>query len=282
LKRDGTCLFLLGITCPGYRQLAAVNYRATNASGVYGGAGIGIVPVPLLRTASAPTSGSAGRVAGVAYVTLKVHVPPPASGVVKEQVFAVTEYNPPMLSRKFSAVICTGAVPLLVTVTTLVTGARSVGIVKARVRTPAMVASVPLVAEVKVTVPTFTVNVTVLLVPAGVVTLTVLAERVAVFEIVKVVVTVVEVTVKAPTVIPVPDTFTAVAPVRFVPVKVTGTMVPRVPDVGAIEVSVGGPGGTPPVNSTAPASTALLAFLEVPKKSRLGASAKFVAAEEGM
>src|SRR2546430_8490949 len=130
-----------------------------------------------------------------------------------------------MLSRKFSAVICTGAVPLLVTVTTLVTGVRSVGIVKARVRTPAMVASVPLVAEVKVTVPTFTVNVTVLLVPAGVVTLTVLAERVAVFEIVKVVVTVVEVTVKAPTVIPVPDTFTAVAPVRFVPVKVTGTMV---------------------------------------------------------
>jgi len=139
-----------------------------------------------------------------------------------------------------------------------------------------------LVAEVKVTVPTFTVNVTVLLVPAGVVTLTVLAERVAVFEIVKVVVTVVELTVKAPTVIPVPDTFTDVAPVRFVPVKVTGTMVPRAPDVGAIEVSVGGPVATPPVNSTAPASTALLPFLEVPKKSRLGASAKFVAAEEGM
>jgi len=232
--------------------------------------------------ASVPTSVNAGRVAGVAYLTLKVHVPPPASGVVKEQVFAVTEYNPPMLIRRFSAVICTGAVPLLVTVTTLVTGARSVGIVKVRVRTPNTVVSVPLVAEVKVTVPTFTVNVTVLLVPAGVVTLTVLAERVAVFVIVKVVVTVVEVTVKAPTVTPVPDTFTAVAPVRFVPVKVTGTMVPRVPDVGAIESSVGGPVVVPPVNSTAPASTALLAFLEVPKKSRLGASAKFVVAEEGM
>jgi len=189
---------------------------------------------------------------------------------VKEQVFAVTEYNPPMLSRKFSAVICTGAVPLLVIVTTLVTGARSVGIVKARVRTPAMVASVPLVAEVKVTVPTFTVNVTVLLVPAGVVTLTVLAERVAVFEIVKVVVTVVEVTVKAPTVIPVPDTFTAVAPVRFVPVKVTGTMVPRVPDVGAIEVIVGTPPPAVATNSTAPASTNPF-FLRVPKKSVAGA-----------
>jgi len=187
-----------------------------------------------------------------------------------------------MLTRRFSAVICTGAVPLLVTVTTLVTGARGDGIVKVRVRTPNTVASVPLVAEVKVTVPTFTVNVTVLLVPAGVVTLTVLAERVAVFAIVKVVVTVVEVTVKAPTVIPVPDTFTAVAPVRFVPVKVTGTMVPRVPDAGAMESSVGGPVVVAPVNSTAPASTALLPFLEMPKKSASGASAKFVAAEEGM
>jgi len=210
-------------------------------------------------------------VAGVAYVTLTVHVPPPASGVVKEQEFAVTEYNPPMLSRRFSAVICTGAVPLLVTVTTLMTGARGDGIVKVRVRTPNMVVSVPLIAEVKVTVPTFTVNVTVLLVPAGVVTLTVLAERVAVFVIVKVAVTVVEVTVKAPTVIPVPDTFTAVAPVRFVPVKVTETVVPRVPDVGAIEVSVGGPVVIPPVNSTAPASTNPF-FLEVPKKSRGGAA----------
>jgi len=88
---------------PWLSSLAAVNYRATNASGVYGGAGIGIVPVPLLRTASAPTSGSAGRVAGVAYLTLKVHVPPTASGVVKEQVFAVTEYSAPMLTRRFSA-----------------------------------------------------------------------------------------------------------------------------------------------------------------------------------
>src|SRR5207253_3282588 len=170
LRRVGTCLFLLRISRPGYRQLAAVAYRATNANGVYGGAGTAIVAVPLLRTASAPTSGSAGRVAGVAYLTLKVHVPPIASGVVKEHVFAVTEYNPPMLTKRFSAVSCTGAVPLLVTVTTLVTGARSVGIVNVRVRTPATVVSVPLVAEVKVTVPcgaAITVNVTVLLVPPG-------------------------------------------------------------------------------------------------------------------
>src|SRR5436305_15065651 len=106
-----------------------------------------------------------------------VHVPLTASGVVKEHVFPVTEYNLPMLTRRFSAVIVKGAVPVLVTVTTLVTGARGDGIVNVRVRTPAMVVSVPLVAEVKVTVPcgaATTVNVTVLLVPAGVVTLTVL------------------------------------------------------------------------------------------------------------
>src|SRR5882762_2682980 len=210
--------------------------------------------------------------AGVAYVTLMVHVPLTASGVANEQVFAVTEYNPPKLTRRFSAVICTGAVPVLVTVTTLVTGVRAAGIVNVRVRTPAVVVSIPLVAEVKLTVPWPTVNVTVLLVPPGVVTLTVLAPSVAVGVMVKVAVTVVAVAVMPLTVTPGPDTLTAVAPVRFVPVKVTGTAVPRAPDVGAIEVSVGGPVVIPPVNSTAPASTALLAFLEVPKKSVAGAS----------
>ena len=269
MNRDGNCLFPLGISCPCYRLQVADNYRANNASGVYGGAGAGNVPVPLLRTATVPGAEIAGRVAGVAYVTLKVHVPPPASVVM--QVPGATEYSPPKLIRKFSAVIVTGAVLLLVTVTTLVTVAREVGIVNVSSRTPSTVVRVPLVAEVKVTVPAVTVNVTVLLVPAGVVTLTVLAERVAVFEIVKVVVTVVEVTVKAPTVIPVPDTFTADAPVRFVPVKVTETGVPRAPDEGALEVSVGGPVVIAPVNSTAPASTNPF-FLEVPKKSRGGAA----------
>ena len=240
---------------------------------MYGGAGIAIVPVPLLRTAIAPTAGSAGRVAGVAYLTLKVHVLPTASGVVKEQVFAGTVYKPPMLTRRFSAVIAKGAVPVLVTVTTLVTAARGAGIVNVRVRTPNTVVSVPLVAAVNVNVPcgAVTVNVTVLLVPPGVVTLTVLAPSAAVAAIVKVVVTVVEVTVKAPAVTPVPDTVTAVAPVRFVPVKVTATAAPWAPDVGAIEVSVGGAEVVPAVNSTAPASTDPF-FLEVPKKSVARAS----------
>src|SRR6266566_6552587 len=202
-----------------------------------------------------------------------VHVPLTASGVVKEHVFPVTEYNPPMLTRRFSAVICTGAVPVLVTVTTLVTAARGLGIVKVRVCTPATVVRVPLVAAVKVNVPcgAVTVNVTALLVPPGVVTVTVLAPTAAVAVMVKVVVTVVEVTVKAPAVTPVPDTVTAVAPVRFVPVKVTVPVVPCARDEGAIEVSVGGAEVVPAVNSTAPASTDPF-FLEVPKKSVAGAS----------
>src|SRR6266403_1525925 len=115
----------------------SIAYCATRASGV----DPPIVPLPSLTTASAPISGNPGRAAGVAYVTLKVHVPPAASGVVNEQVFraAGTEYKPPMLTRKFSAVICKGPVPLLVTVTTLVTAARGVGIMNVRVRTPTTV-----------------------------------------------------------------------------------------------------------------------------------------------
>src|SRR5437016_9479767 len=106
--------------------------------------------------------------AGVAYPTLMVHVPPIARGVVNEQVVAGTVYKPPTLSRRFSAVICKGAAPVFVTVTTLVTAARNVGIANVRVRTPSTDASVPLVAEVKLSVPATTVNVTVLLVPPGV------------------------------------------------------------------------------------------------------------------
>ena len=216
MKRDGTCSFLLGITCPSYCH-HSTDYCAIRASGV----DPPIVPLPSLTTASAPISGSPGRVVGVAYLTVKVHEPLTASGVVKEQVFAGTVYKPPMLSRRFSAVICKGAAPVLVTVTTLVTAARDVGIANERVRAPSKVPSVPLVAEVKLNVPcgATTVNVTVLLVPPGVVTLTVLAPGVAVDVIVKVVVIVVGVMVKAPTVTPVPDTFTAVAPARFVPLK---------------------------------------------------------------
>ena len=87
-----------------------------------------------------------------------------------------------------------------------------------------------------------TANVTGLLVaPPALRTVTFRFENVAVEEMVRVVVTVVPAvfTVGVLAVTPVPDTFTAVAPVRLVPVMVTGTLVPRWPEVGAIEVKCG-------------------------------------------
>jgi hypothetical protein len=55
----------------------------------------------------------------------------------------------------------------------------------------------------------------------------------------------------APTVIPVPPTFTDVAPVKFVPVRVIATAVLRAPVLGAIVVTVGG-FGLITVKTTAP------------------------------
>src|SRR5882762_2280366 len=192
--------------------------------------------------------------AGVAYLTLTVHVPPIASGAVNEQVVPVTLYKPPMLIVRTSSVIRSGAAPVLVTVMTLVTGARGAGIVNVRVRMPRSVPSVPLVAEVKLSVPdpVTTVNVTLLLVPPGVVTLTVWAPSVAAPEIVKFALIVVAFTTVRPlTVTPVAETYTAVAPVRLVPVRVNGsTKVPRAPDAGEIEVRVGVGVGAVTVNVT--------------------------------
>lgn len=86
-----------------------------------------------------------------------------------------------------------------------------------------------------------TVNVTVLVVPsAAVVTLTFLALRVAEDVTVNVAVTVVSLTtVRSLEVTPEPEIVMAVAPVRPLPVRVTGTLVPRAPELGAIEVSTG-------------------------------------------
>ena len=98
-----------------------------------------------------------------------------------------------------------------------------------------------------------TVNVTELLVPAGVVTVTFLALNVAFGAMVKIAVTVVALTAVTPlTVIPPPLTFTALANVRLVPVIVTLTTEPCAPVTGLIEVSV--PTPLPPWNSTAPTS----------------------------
>jgi cobalamin synthase len=118
-----------------------------------------------------------------------------------------------------------------------------------------------------------TVNVTVLLAPAAVVTLTFRVVRPAVGLMLNVAVTMVALTtVRLLTVIPPPDTLMAVAPVRFVPVRVTGTLVPLAPSLGTIVLSVG---RLLLWNSIAPASTAPLVFLALPKKSVFGASVKF-------
>jgi hypothetical protein len=97
------------------------------------------------------------------------------------------------------------------------------------------------VGTVNETVAPTTVNATVLLVPPGlVVTLTVLAPSAAPTVITQLALTVVEVEpLVMLQVTPVPDTVTAVAPVKPVPVRVTGTTAPRDPVVGAIEVRAG-------------------------------------------
>ena len=74
-----------------------------------------------------------------------------------------------------------------------------------------------------------TVNVTALLVPPKVVTVTVLAVSPAVAGIVKVAVTDAGLTAVMLAVTPVPDTVTAVAPVRLVPPRVTGMLAPCAP-----------------------------------------------------
>jgi hypothetical protein len=114
-----------------------------------------------------------------------------------------------------------------------------------------------------------TVNVTVLVVPPGAVTLTFLAVSAAFAAITNDAVTVVALTAVTPvTDIPAPETFTAVAPVRLVPVRVTGTVSPRPPVVGEIELNV----GAGAENSMAPMSTAPFDFLGVPSRSTGGAS----------
>jgi hypothetical protein len=111
--------------------------------------------------------------------------------------------------------------------------------------------------EARVGVPgRTTVNVTGVVVPVGVVTVTFLAVSAAVAETVKVAVMVVSfTTVKLGTVMPLPppppppETLTDVAPVRLTPVKVTVSLVPLAPVFGAIENSPAG--GTVTVNVTA-------------------------------
>ena len=143
-------------------------------------------------------------------------------------------------------------------------------LVPTRVTEKAPTPFVPLLGVMEVSVGAggnTTENETVLVVPPGVVTLMVLAPIAARAEIVKFAVTEVPLTTLMPvTVMPVPPaTLMAEAPVRLVPVKVTATVAPRMPEVGEIEVRVGV--ATTPPYSIAPASTDPFVFLRAPKKS---------------
>jgi hypothetical protein len=164
------------------------------------------------------------------------------------------------------AVTCVGE-----TTVRLVTGIRAPTPVtaKAPVRlvpvkvTVTLVPRAPEMGEIDVSVGAggaVTVNVTGLVIPPGVDTRTFLAVVAAVLLIVNVAVTAVALTTtRLLTVTPAPEMVTMKAPVRFVPVRVTGTAVPRIPVLGAMEVSVGA--AVVLANSTAPASTALFPFL---------------------
>jgi hypothetical protein len=128
--------------------------------------------------------------------------------------------------------------------------------------TGTVVLCVPVIGAIEVSVGAgggagpFTVNVTALLVPLGVVTVTFLAVSAALLVITQFAVTVVAVGVPVMVqVTPLPVAFTVVAPVRLVPVSVTGTVVPRTPDTGEIEVSVGVRTAPAPAASIAPTST---------------------------
>jgi hypothetical protein len=75
------------------------------------------------------------------------------------------------------------------------------------------------------------------------------------------------------TVTPAPDTLTAVVPVRWVPVRVTGTTLLRRPVLGTIVDNTGT--GLLPWNSMAPMSSLFPTAgsgLALPKKSVLGAA----------
>ncbi len=65
-----------------------------------------------------------------------------------------------------------------------------------------------------------------MVVPIGVVAVTLLAPNLAPVEMAQLALTVVEVEVIAVQFTPEPENVTAVAPVRFVPARVTGTVVP--------------------------------------------------------
>jgi hypothetical protein len=164
-------------------------------------------------------------------------------GVVTLTVLAPSVAPVVILNVAVTVVLFTAVIPLTVTpVPETVIAVAPVSPVPVRV-TETAVPRRPEPGATAVSVGGRTVNVTVLLAPPGVVTLTVLAVAWAVAVMVKLAVTVVEFTTVIPlAVTPVPFTDTAEAPVRLVPVRVTEMVAPRKPELGAIEVNTGAGG----------------------------------------
>jgi hypothetical protein len=215
-------------------------------------------PVPVIVTCAVAV---AVDVPG-AYCTVTVQLPPGATTKPDAQVPPVVEKAPPALPTlaivgaavnvngpAFApvAVLLTVIVPLLVFVLAVVVVSNGEG------------------TEMAAVAPV-TVNDRALLVPFGVVTLRLWTPSAEFDAIVSVTVTVLSFTTTGVlAVTPPPDTFTAVAPVRLLPVRVKLTLVPRTPALELIEVSVGG-GGTVTVNVTAlvvPLGVVSVTFLAV-------------------
>ena len=255
-------------------------------------------PVPVTRlTAGAAVSASGPAFAPVAElrsVTVPLFVVPLAGVVVKAGVGPVNAAVPPVTLNGLELLAPPGVVrvrflipsgasreifKVAVTVVGLTTVRFVTGInapipptAKVPVRlvpvkvTVTAVPRAPEVGEIEVSVGgggAVTVNATGLVIPPGVDTVTFRTVVAAVTLTVKFAVTVVSLTTTMLlTVTPVPEMLTAKAPVRFVPVRVTGTTVPLSPVLGVMDVRVGA--ATVLRNSTAPASTALLPFLAFP------------------
>jgi len=234
--------------------------------------GPALAPVAVLVTVTKPlcvvvvpvtNDGFGPENATVAPVTVNPFV---SAGVVPMGVVTVTFLAPspaPAVIAQFAlTVVAVDVMPVQVTPPpAMATAVAPVRLVPVSV-TGTVVPRLPLTGEMEVNVGPCTVNVTALVTPAGVVTVTFLAPVAAPVVMVKVAVTVVSFTaLKALTVTPPPDTVTAVAPVRPTPVMVTGTAVPRTPVLGAIEAS---PVPTPLIVTTAGLAGSLEATLSVP------------------
>ena len=245
---------------------------AVNVKGPFAAAALVtvIVPVFVVVLAGAVVSTGAGALSvTVAPVTVN---PPTRAGVVP--IGVVTDTFLAVVAAvaaivQFAVTVVDVGVPVIAQATPgpdTLTAVAPVRFVPVSV-TGTVVPISPDSGETSVRVGPRTVKVSVLLVPDPVVMLTVLAVRPAPAEMVKVTCASLGLkTVRPLTVIPPPDTLTAVAPVKFAPWSDSSTAEPRTPVGGAIEVSVGA-GRATTVNGTAllvPPGAVTVTFLALP------------------